>query len=217
MNIRLYLIASDEEFNRLSHNWAVNECTSAACKATSNAADVLVSQGVYGRGFSNNVIALPYSQFKNAEPNSVAKWGLQSAPVVIFYDEDGQNMLSFLKGSQITESAIVQRYKELKQYTPGSQNGIEGYIDPQGEFHPLSSFVERTVGLPFGFSLPLFDLGSLLPNLRIPAWLWLVASGYCAFKMLELGKDRRVSKVVWGGLSGVALINYQNSKKRTTA
>lgn len=212
MKIRLYLITTGTEYEVLPQGWQEANCQTNACRKVVQAADQLQSEGIYPT-FPNNVrvIAYAWQLFKEEYPFAVQTLRLSGPPAVLFYDEDERMIIASLSGLGVSTNRIVELYRKLAQFVPGTQEGVRGYFTDGGKFTPLSQILEATSGS--GFGLGIFD--GMLAGVKLPSWLWLAAAIAAGYKTATVKKGNENMRIVWGGLAGISAYNYLQQKKKT--
>lgn len=215
MKVRLYLITTGTEYDALPQGWQQANCQTGACNKVVQAADQLESEGIYPT-FPENIRVIAYSWqiFSSEYPDVARALGLSGPPAVLFYDEDERMIIATLTGISISTNRIVELYRRLAQFVPGTQEGVRGYFTEGGKFTPLSQILEATSGS--GFGLGLFD--NMLGSAKLPSWLWLLAAVAAGYKTITVKKGEENMRLVWGSLAGISVYNYlQKNKQPPTA
>jgi len=211
MRIRLYLITTGTEYDALPQGWQEVNCQTNACRKVVQAADVLQGEGIYPTFPQNvRVIAYAWQLFSAEYPDVVRKLGLSGAPAVLFYDEDERMVIATLSGTAVSTNRIVELYRRLAQFVPGTQEGVRGYFTDGGKFTPLSQILEATSGS--GFALGLFN--GMLGGVKLPSWLWLAAALAAGYKTVTVKKGDENMRLVWGGLAAISTYNYLQQNKQ---
>lgn len=213
MRIRLYLITTGTEYDALPQGWQEANCKTSACRKVVQAADQLQGEGIYPTFPQNiQVIAYAWQTFSAEYPDVVRKLGLSGAPAVLFYDEDERMVIATLSGTAVSTNRIVELYRKLAQFVPGTQEGVRGYFTDGGKFTPLSQILEATSGS--GFALGLFN--GMLGGVKLPSWLWLAAAIAAGYKTVTVKKGDENMRILWGSLAALSSYNYLQQNKNTT-
>lgn len=210
MNIRLYFITTDQEYNALPAGFQLSNCLTSACKAVVEAHTQLKQEGVYP-ALDNNygIVSYSLSEFRFQYAQAADTLKITAAPAVLFYDNDLGVVISKLKGLSVTRANIVDRYKKLLTLVPGENaDGTAGYYSEGGKFFPLHEILAATDGGNFGLGL---GLGLFGGGGGLPPIVWLLAAAFTGYKTLEVEKP--TLKTLWGAGCALSVINYMGSKK----
>ncbi len=213
MIVELRMLVAAKDYTAYPVNWSASDCrtTDRTCKEYGAAVDYIRANGLYPA--QSQAWVQPWEEYYGQYSAEFKKMGATRPPVLFFYDIENKTIVGMLKGSQIRKDAIIAKYKQLTALEPGfdQQSGAFGYTDSQtGTWFPLETLQSQGGGLSL-ISIPLFNFNFGLSD-KIAYWAWLAAAGFFAFKTFD--NDNPNKRALYGGLAGIAGINWYNIKKK---